>query len=207
MKFTNIEHSLPDIPITFYPDHYERRKISIENLSIELPDKEVKIFLSEYATLIGKTYYPGIKFQNKYFTTGTRIYQYTTLTKHIPRQIYYFGRYLRIRYNEEPKDGPDIQLGPGTEPELPRNVAYIQEKTPKLLPSDRPTQQLPNTPNITPDTQQQEEIEAEQETPLHKENINKQKQNQKKIKKTLITYKTQNYKTFRNHNKMVDSEY
>ena len=79
------------------------------------------------------------------------------------------------------------------------------KKTPKL--PDRPTQQLPNTTNITPDIQQQEEIEAEQETPIHKENINKQKQNQQKIKKTLITYKTQNYKTFRNHNKMVDSEY
>ena len=48
--------------------------MSIENVPIELPDKEVKTLLSQYTTGTGKTYYPGIKHENKYFTFGTRVY-------------------------------------------------------------------------------------------------------------------------------------
>ena len=62
LTFTNTEHSLSNVPIKFYPDYYEKKRISIENLPIELPDKEVKTFLSKYVTLFGKTYYPGTKF-------------------------------------------------------------------------------------------------------------------------------------------------
>ena len=47
--------------------------ISIENISIKLPDKEVKTVRSEYTTIIGKRYFPGIKHNNKRSTTGTQI--------------------------------------------------------------------------------------------------------------------------------------
>ena len=54
-------------------------------LIIELPDKDAKNFLLVYATLI-----------------GTRVYQYIKLIQHLPRHLYEFGRYLRIRYNSQP---------------------------------------------------------------------------------------------------------
>ena len=57
LNFTNTKHQiLPNISIIFQPDYYEKKGISIENLPTELPDKEVKTFLSQYATLFGKTY-------------------------------------------------------------------------------------------------------------------------------------------------------
>ena len=34
---------------------------------MERPDKEVKTLLSDYTTIIGKTYYPRTKHNNKYF--------------------------------------------------------------------------------------------------------------------------------------------
>ena len=62
LKFTNNEYSiLPNHPITFQPDDNDKIRIWIENLPIELPDKEVKTFLSKYTTPVGKTYYPGTK--------------------------------------------------------------------------------------------------------------------------------------------------
>ena len=42
------------------------------------------------------------KDNNKYHTTGTRVYQCTHLEQHIPRHVYEFGRYLRIRYDSQP---------------------------------------------------------------------------------------------------------
>ena len=211
LTFTNTEHSLLDIHITFYPNYYERRRISIENLPIELQDKEVKTFLSEYVTLIGKTNYPGIKSQNKYFTTGTRIYQCTTILKHIPKHIHYFGRYLRIRYNEQAEHDTDfiqqqqpqtqqpeqdtvLQLDPDTtEPELPRNMTFIQCEQSQTLPLCTPTPHLFDTSNML-DKQQPEVEEEHQETPQHKAN-SKQKQNQnqrpyktKKHSKTIIKW-------------------
>ena len=75
LSFTKIEHYLlPDTPLKFQPDFYDKTRISIENIPIELPDKDVKFFLSEHTKPIGKTYYPGIKHRNKYYTTGTRVY-------------------------------------------------------------------------------------------------------------------------------------
>ena len=120
LQFTKAEHSLQETRNTFYPDYYERKIISIENLPTELPDKEVKSFLSQYLTLTGKTYYPGIKCQNKFITTGTRIYQYNNILQHIPRHIYYFCRYFQIRYNEQPEH---IQ----TEQDLPAPVTYLNK--------------------------------------------------------------------------------
>lgn len=134
LTFTNTGHLiLPNIPITFRPDCYDKIPISVENLPVELPDKEVKTFLSNCATLIGKTYYPGIKHQNKYYTTGTRVYQCTKLTQHIPKHIYHFERYLRICYDDQPKDNPNNidtnTNNPDDTPvpttELPRNTTYI----------------------------------------------------------------------------------
>lgn len=134
LTFTNTGHLiLPNIPITFRPDYYDKIPTSVENLPVELPDKEVKAFLSNCATLIGKTYYPGIKHQNKYYTTGTRVYQCTKLTQHIPKHIYHFERYLRICYDDQPKDNPNNidtnTNNPDDTPvpttELPRNTTYI----------------------------------------------------------------------------------
>ena len=106
LKFVDTDHLLTDKPITFKPDYYSKIRISIENIPIELPDCEVKEFLSTYTKIIGKTCYPGIKHSNKYFTTGTRIYQCIKINHHIPRRIFHFGRYLRIRYDEQPQDTP-----------------------------------------------------------------------------------------------------
>ena len=89
---------LPDQYITPEPDYHNRIRISIENIPIELPDKEVKTFLSEYITITGKTYYPGKRYHNKHFTIGTRVYQGIKLQNHLPRHLYQFGRYLRIRF-------------------------------------------------------------------------------------------------------------
>ena len=111
LTLTNTEHFiLPDTPISFQPDFHDKIRISIENLPIELPDKKVKTFLSEYAKPIGNTYYPGIKHHNKYYTTGTRVYQCTELTQHIPRLIQKFGRYLRVCYNDQPKENPNSDI-------------------------------------------------------------------------------------------------
>ena len=75
LQLVDIDHSLADTLITLEPDYYDKMRLSIENRPIELPDKDVKEFLSTYTATIGKTYYPGIKHSNKYFTAGTRIYQ------------------------------------------------------------------------------------------------------------------------------------
>ena len=108
LKFGNTDHlQLPDISITFEPDYYHKICISIEYISIELPDKKVKTFLSTYTTPIGKTYYPGTKHYNKYFTAGTRVYQCIKLNQHTSRQIHHFGRYLGICYDKQPKDNPN----------------------------------------------------------------------------------------------------
>ena len=68
------EHQiLPDIPIKFRPDHSKIIRISIINTPIELPDKDAKTFLSDYATPVGKTYYSGQKSENNYYATGKSV--------------------------------------------------------------------------------------------------------------------------------------
>ena len=110
LQSADSDHILLDTPIFFEPEYYQKIHISIENIPIELPDDEVKNFLSTYTTTRkGKTYYPGIKHSNKFITNGTRIYQCIKINQHIPRRIFYFGRYLRIRYDEQPQDNNQEQ--------------------------------------------------------------------------------------------------
>ena len=86
--FCQKEHLLlPNIYVKFEPDYQTRITISIENIPIELSDREVKKFLSQYRTVVGKTYYPGIRHKNKYYTTGTRVYQCVKIKEHIPRHL------------------------------------------------------------------------------------------------------------------------
>ena len=94
LQFVGTDHLLTDIPVTFEPGYYDKIRIFIENIPIELPDQEVKKFLSTYTTTIGKTYYSEIKHSSKFFTIGTRVYQCIKLNQHIPRHICHFGRYL-----------------------------------------------------------------------------------------------------------------
>ena len=109
LKYCNNVHQLlPDVPVTFSPDFYQRIRISIENLSTELPDIEVKNFLLSYATPIGSTYYAGQKHKSKFYTTGARVYQCIKLIQHLPRHLYEFGRYLFILYNSQPTPTPAI---------------------------------------------------------------------------------------------------
>ena len=70
-----------------------------------------------------------------------------------------FGRYLQIRYDEQPKDDNNLD----TQSEFPRNVTYIQQEAPQTLPNATPTPQLPDTPTIIPETQQQDEPQVEQQ--------------------------------------------
>ena len=59
LQFPDTDHILLDTPIFFEPEYYQKIHISIENIPIELPDDEVKNFLSTYTTTRkGKTYYP-----------------------------------------------------------------------------------------------------------------------------------------------------
>ena len=142
LKFTNTEHLLLNEQITFQPDHDDKIRVSIENLPIELPDKEVKTFLSKYITPVGKTYYPGIKHHNKFFTTGTRVYQCVNLTQHIPKHVYQFGRYLRIQYDDQPKDQQPQQNIPDTPiTELPDDTPEIQKQEQEI--SQQKTQPQP----------------------------------------------------------------
>ena len=101
--------TIPNIYVKFEPEYQTRIRISIENRPIELCDSEVKKFLSQYTIIEGKTYYPGIRHKNKYYTTGTRVYQCVKINKHIPRHLYKFGRYLRIWYDSQPTNSSNTQ--------------------------------------------------------------------------------------------------
>ena len=70
-NFCQNEHLLlPNIYVKFEPDYQTRIRISIENIPIELSDREVKKFLSQYTTVAGKTYYPGIRHKNNDWNTS-----------------------------------------------------------------------------------------------------------------------------------------
>ena len=128
LKFTSTEHSILNSPIIFAPDHDDKICTSIENLPIELPDKEVKTFLSKYITPIGKTYYPGIKYNNKFYRTRTRVYQCVRLKQHIPKHIYQSGRYLRIRYDDQREDQQQQQQNTPDITEPTDDTPDIQEQ-------------------------------------------------------------------------------
>ena len=146
LQFYEQEHTLlPDILVEFIPDYYDRTRISIENLPTELPDEDVQELLSTYATPIGKTYYTGKRHKKKYYTTGTTVYQCVHLRQHLPRHIYKFGRYLRIRYNSQPT--PDSTTTPDnnatdTTPLLKQPTNHIT-KTKKHY-TTRPTKEHSN---------------------------------------------------------------
>ena len=89
--------------ISFEPDYYNRTRISIENIPIELNDLLVKELLSNYATIIGQTYYPVETYDGTKYRTGTRVYTVIKIKEHLPLKHYQFGRHLRIRYDGQPK--------------------------------------------------------------------------------------------------------
>ena len=137
--FCQNEHLLLSNTYTkFEPDYQTKIRISIENIPIELPDREIKKFLSQYTIVVGKTYYPGIRHKNKYYTTGTRLYQCVKIKEHIPRHLYKFGRYLQIRYDSQPINSS--------------NTRYIITKhtqdTPIPIDHETPTLSQPQ-PNVT----------------------------------------------------------
>ena len=136
----------------------------------------MRTFLSEYLSINGKTYYPGIKCQNKYITTGTRIYQYKDIIQHIPRHIYHFGRYLGIRYSEQPEN--DKQMNQDSFPlttteqtatTTPNKQQNTQQPIHEELPNEQQTtneqnQQTPIPQNIeTPNLQLRTQTTTEQE--------------------------------------------
>ena len=53
-QFVDTDHLLADTTITLEQDYYDKFRISIENIPIELPDKEVKEFLSTLLRLSEK---------------------------------------------------------------------------------------------------------------------------------------------------------
>ena len=105
--------------ISFEPDYYNRTRISIENIPIELNDLLVKELLSNYATIIGQTYYPVETYNNTKYRTGTRVYTVIKIKEHLPLKHYQFGRYLRIRYDGQPKP---INTNPTNESEPESNT-------------------------------------------------------------------------------------
>ena len=89
--------------ISLEPDYYNRTRISIENIPMELNDLLVKELLSNYATIIGQTYYPVETYDGTKYRTGTRVYTVIKIKEHLPLKHYQFGRHLRIRYDGQPK--------------------------------------------------------------------------------------------------------
>ena len=144
-KFCESEHQiLPDKYIYFEPDYYKRHRISIENIPIKLPDRELKTFLSEYVTIIGKTYYPRTRYNNKHFTTGTRVYQSIQILKHLPRHIHQFGRYYCICYDLQ----PNINLAPPN-----ANLPHTEETPVSENHTTLIIQNANNYPDHTPETE------------------------------------------------------
>ena len=152
LDFCEQEHTLlTDTIAIFTPDYYDRIRISIENLPIELPDEDVKKLLSTYVQTIGKTHYTGKKHHNKYYTTGTRVYQCIHINQHIPRHIYHFGRNLRIRYDSQPLSDFTTKTDNNTND---KNLDENMDKTPtpktdQQIPETTPIPTIHDTPNIT----------------------------------------------------------
>ena len=177
LTFCETEHEiLPNIHIQFEPDYHDKIRISIENIPIELPDKEVKTFLSQYAKPVGKTYYPGQKFQNKFYTTETRVYHCINMIEHLPKHIHKFGRYLRICYDSQPNsptitDGnnktqdtlaPEKQLTPQKQHQLQKNTHIQQASEDEYQTSEDEQQTIPDTKSS--DEQSEDEQQSTLET-------------------------------------------
>ena len=152
LEFCEHEHTiLTDTLAKFTPDYYDRTRISVENLPIELPDEDVKKFLSTYVQPIGKTYYTGKRHHNKYYTTGTRVYQCIYIKQHLPRHIYQFGRYLRIRYDSQPPpDSTTIPNNNTNDVNINENIDRTPgPKTHDQIPETTPIPAIHVTPIIT----------------------------------------------------------
>ena len=100
-------------------------------------------FLSNYATLFGNTYYPGHSYQNIHYIAGTRVYFCTTITNHLLKHIYKLGRFLCIRYDNQPQN----QYQETQEEEITTQQQTLQHET-----QSQPTtiQQIPENdiPNV-----------------------------------------------------------
>ena len=207
LEFCKQEHILlPGIPVQFSPD-YERTRISIENIPIELPDEDVYDFLSVYATPIRKTYYTGKRHNNKYYTTGTIVYQCMHLKQHLPRHVYKFGRYLRIRCNSQPipaftttsenNGNTPLQDNQQTAPQTQENIAQpmLPQNTPTPQPHKKKTRQkrvtnvtqIPQPHNTPDETQKQQQKPIQQTTPIPQSHVTPDETNRQQQQPTQQT--------------------
>ena len=220
LDFCEHEHTiLTDTIAIFIPDYYDRTRISVENLPIELPDEDVKKFLSTYVQPIGKTHYTGKKHHNKYYTTGTRVYQCIHIKQHIPRHIYHFGRNLRIRYDSQPPsdsttktdnntndknldDNMDKTPGPKTHQQIPETspiptihdtpiitATQLALETTDTTPQPTENTQTDNNTQMETDTETETETETETQPKMDKITVQKPKQ----TRPTLSLYEQTNY--------------
>lgn len=161
------EHLMLGDPTTFTPDYQNKIRISIENISIELPHTKIRT-LSKYATFT-------------YFITGTKVYSCTTIKEHLQKHTYTFGRHLRIRYDnqltqneEETQQERELQDNNNTsdtEEQLPRNCTYTQQE----IQQDTNSQQTSEEEYHTSENEQQtthtlstkeKQQEQQEETPI-----------------------------------------
>ena len=203
LDFCEHEHTiLTDTVAKFTPDYCDRTRISVENLPIELPDEDVKKFLSTYVQPIKKTYY-----------TGTRVYQCIHIKQHIPRRIYHFGRYLRIRYDSQPPsdsttitdnntnaknfdENMDKTPGPKTHNQIPETTPIPTIHDTPIITATQPVlETIDTTPQPTENTQTendtQTETDTETETQPKPDTITVRKP--KQTRPTLSHYEQTNY--------------
>lgn len=160
---------LLDTLVKFEMDYLTRKRRSIKNIPIERSDREFKNFLSEYKTVVEKTYYPGIRHKNKYFTTGTQIFQCVKLKEHVPRHLYKFGKYLTIRYDTQPMNSTNIQednalnLQDTTLSQIEETAIPINHET-QTLPRPQPNDTIREKLKLQPNKKQQQITEL-QNTP------------------------------------------
>ena len=169
-EFCQNEHDI-DYTITFYPDCQKKIRITgitIENLPIKLPDAKARQFYSNYVILIGNIYYPGYRYENKHFITGTRVYSCNEITNHILRHIISL----------------EDTYGFAT---ATNHITKKKTYKPPPKPSTKPTQ--PKTRTKTQPEQMQEEIQTEELGPpqnnsdIETEEIQQQLQQQQQQEK------------------------
>ena len=90
---------------------------------------------------------------------GTREYHCIKLKQHIPKRIYQFGRYLRVRYDDQPEDQQQQQQNLPNITEPTDDTPDIQEQETKDT-QDIQEQETDDTPEI----QQQEQETSQQKT-------------------------------------------
>lgn len=112
---------------------------------------------------MAKIYYPGKRYENAYFITGTRIDSCANIKERLPKHNYKFGSHLRIRYDNQPTQNLQQQHKETQEPEPQENnnISDIEEQLPRSL-----TYNQQETPlnNIQQDNKSQQMSENEQQT-------------------------------------------